>query len=176
MADAKITALTAHPNPALADLIAVVGDPGGTPETKKSTVAQVLALAGNLVSTRQTTDFSQAGAQASFTQLGTIEPSITLLGTTMLVILSGRFSTSTGEELSEVRLSIDSGASTVQLGRFRGDDLGMNPATIEYVTGLTAGAHTVKVEYKKPGAGTLLLRASTQPQIERFSITLFEIL
>jgi hypothetical protein len=42
MADEKITELTEDTSPAAADLLATVDDPGGTPITKKSTIANVL--------------------------------------------------------------------------------------------------------------------------------------
>lgn len=45
MADQKITELTEDTAPALTDLLANVEDPGGTPVTKKVTIANVLALA-----------------------------------------------------------------------------------------------------------------------------------
>lgn len=45
MADQKITQLTEDSAPALTDLLANVEDPGGTPVTKKVTIANVLALA-----------------------------------------------------------------------------------------------------------------------------------
>lgn len=130
----------------------------------------------NVVSLAQTTDFTQAGSQTSFTQLGTINPSITLAaGTRMRVTTSGFISTSAADELDEVRLSIDSGTSFVQLGRTGGNASGINLSTNEVVSGLSLAAHTVKVEYKKGAGGTLYLRAATQPQIEHFRITLEEL-
>jgi hypothetical protein len=45
MADTKISALAALATPLSTDLLVVVSDPGGTPVTKRSTIAQVLALA-----------------------------------------------------------------------------------------------------------------------------------
>ena len=44
MADSKITQLTELTTPAGGDLLAIVDDPSGTPITKKSTVANILAL------------------------------------------------------------------------------------------------------------------------------------
>lgn len=130
----------------------------------------------NVVTAQESTDFTQAGSQATFTQLGTIAPSITLAaGSRLLVLLAGSISTSASDALDEMRLSIDSGATFVQLGRLGGDAFGINLAGHEVIAGLSAGAHTVKVEYKKAGGGTLYLRGSTQPQIERFRITLQEI-
>lgn len=47
MADAKITALTANTTPLSTDLLPIVDDPGGTPETQKATIGDVLATANN---------------------------------------------------------------------------------------------------------------------------------
>lgn len=44
MADQKITELTELTTPALADLLAIVDDPSGTPLSKKVTLANILAL------------------------------------------------------------------------------------------------------------------------------------
>jgi hypothetical protein len=44
MADAKITSLTALTTPATVDLLAIIDDPGGTPLTKKITLANLLTL------------------------------------------------------------------------------------------------------------------------------------
>lgn len=46
MADAKITDLTALTTPALADLLAIVDDPAGTPITKKIALSDLFTLAG----------------------------------------------------------------------------------------------------------------------------------
>lgn len=46
MSNQKITELNALTTPDDADLLAIVDDPGGTPETKKITVANLLAAAG----------------------------------------------------------------------------------------------------------------------------------
>lgn len=51
MADTKITGLTELTTPALADVIAIVDDPTGTPVTKKMTLANLQSLMAQLGST-----------------------------------------------------------------------------------------------------------------------------
>ena len=46
MADSKITQLTELTTPAVGDLLAIVDDPSGSPETKKITVSSLMTLAG----------------------------------------------------------------------------------------------------------------------------------
>lgn len=46
MADSKITQLTELTTPAVGDLLAIVDDPSGSPETKKITVSNLMTLAG----------------------------------------------------------------------------------------------------------------------------------
>lgn len=135
------------------------------------------AAAANVVVADQSTDFAPSGTISAFTQLGTIAPSITLkAGSRLKVIISGEISTSDAAGLDELRINVDSGGTTKSLGRFVGSSVGMNVSATAVITGLSAGAHTVKAEFKKAGgAGSLFLRAATQPQLERFSIILEEI-
>lgn len=51
MADAKITQLEALTNVSPSDLLVVVDDPGGTPATRKATVANVMKAAGGFTGT-----------------------------------------------------------------------------------------------------------------------------
>lgn len=141
------------------------GSPGGSQ----------LAVASQVVA-NQVTDFTQSGAQAAFLQLGDIAPSITVQqGSRVRATVSGQLSTTTPDDLTEVRLNVDNGASFVQLGRIAGHATGMNLTATALVAGLAPGAHSFKYEYKKPGAGTLNLRCTSQPAIERFAIILEEI-
>jgi hypothetical protein len=47
MADAKLTALTAITSASLDDIVYVVDDPGGTPASKKITIADLLGATSN---------------------------------------------------------------------------------------------------------------------------------
>lgn len=58
MADQKITALTALTTPATVDLLAIVDDPGGTPVTKKITLADLFKLVMTNVVVQVKTDSS----------------------------------------------------------------------------------------------------------------------
>jgi hypothetical protein len=63
MADTKVTGLTAIASPALTDLLYVVADPGGTPASKKATLANVAAVLGlGVTLTDWTPSLTQSGA------------------------------------------------------------------------------------------------------------------
>lgn len=66
MADAKITQLSEDTGLVLTDLLATVEDPGGTPVTKKATIANVLALAYPVGSIYISTNSTNPGTSLGF--------------------------------------------------------------------------------------------------------------
>ncbi len=132
------------------------------------------AAAPNIVQAKQTSDFTVSGTVATMTQLGTIEPSITIAaGSRVRVRVSGV----AGYDATPItmRASIDSGASFLLLGRRNLAPEGGSLDSEEIVSGLSAGAHTVKLEFTKGGTGILYIRGASQPTLERLVIILEEI-
>ncbi len=74
-----------------------------------------------------------------------------------------------------MRASIDSGASFLLLGRRNLAPEGGSLDSEEIVSGLSAGAHTVKLEFTKGGTGIFYIRGASQPTLERLVIILEEI-
>ena len=66
MANQKITQLTSLSDPALTDVLPIVDDPGGTPVTKKVTVATLLALAYPVGSIYISTNSTNPGTSLGF--------------------------------------------------------------------------------------------------------------
>jgi len=158
-------------------------DAGGNLRFKSSAPASAAdgfgLLNSNVVQSLQSADFSILGATVAGTpvQLGTIAPSITIgSGSRVLVRTTGMASVSgTNTPLERVRLSIDSGASTYELGRIQGNSVGFSLETSVIISGLSAAAHTIKVEVEKTTATNLFIRPTGQPLLERFGIILQEL-
>lgn len=124
----------------------------------------------------QSADYAPIGATAGWTQLGNIAPSLQVqkAGGAILVIVTGRISTSASGTIDQIRINGDGGSLLAPLGRLPTNQIGVNIDGAALFTGLAAAIHTFGVEYQKAATDQLFLRASTQPTLERLSIILHE--
>ena len=164
MPDLKITELTAISGMALADLLAVVRDPSGSPATRKATLQQVLDLIGvslNLKAAGVLTTETQP-SNTAYGDLATAGPAVTLTltGTLAIVWLSATVSQPSAGNSSFLSVAV-SGATTIAASHDNaaivssaGASYDNNLSRVVALTGLTPGSNTFTVKYSNNGGGT----------------------
>lgn len=180
MADAKVTALTETTSPATSDLVYVVTTPGGTPASKKCTIANLKTAMGAPVALASGSYTRSAGTytttSTTFADVDTtnMKHVITTGARRVMIVFSGEVSFAAGPNSVDFDVDLDgsrvSGQAAGIVRKFL-PDTNWDEVCFTWITdALSAASHTFKLQWKVASAGTISLYGAGSAWPARFAV------